>query len=446
MGRKFFGTDGIRGRVGEHPMTADFVLRLGRAAGRVLAGNAGSQVLIGKDTRTSGYMFESALEAGFSAAGVDIRLLGPLPTPGIAYLTQAFRARAGVVISASHNPYYDNGIKFFGPDGRKLSDALEEAIEEEIARPFTTVDSARLGNARRITDAAGRYAEFCKSSFPVGDDLSGLHIVVDAAHGAGYQVAPAVFEDLGARVTRLGCEPDGLNINRDVGSTHPGALQARVRETDADLGIALDGDGDRVIMVDRNGDLVDGDELVYVIALARHRAGTLRGPVVGTQMSNLGLEQALAALGVEFLRSRVGDRHVMAMLDERGGELGGESSGHILCLDQTSTGDAIIAALQVLAACRDAGRALHELKSGMHKYPQHMVNVRIDKRPDLESPAIVRAVHEAESRLADSGRVLLRPSGTEPLIRVMVEGADESLVRELADRIAGAVGEAAATV
>lgn len=443
MGRKFFGTDGIRGRVGEHPMTPDFVLRLGWAAGRVLAPQGGGTVLIGKDTRTSGYMFESALEAGFSAAGVNIRLLGPLPTPGIAHLTTALEASAGVVISASHNPYHDNGIKFFGPDGRKLSDALELAIEDMIGQPFETVDSARLGNARRVTDAAERYIAFCRGTCPAGFDLAGLSLVVDGANGAGYQVAPAVFESLGARVTRLGDRPDGLNINRGVGSTHPEALQARVRETGADLGIALDGDGDRVIMVDHRGEVVDGDELVYVIAMARHRAGGLKGPVVGTLMSNLGLEQALGGLGIEFLRAKVGDRHVLAMLDEFGGELGGESSGHILCLDKASTGDGIVSSLEVLAACRAAGRSLHELKQGMHKYPQHMVNVRIDQRPDLEAVEIVRAVQAAEARLADAGRVLLRPSGTEPVIRVMVEGADPALVRELAGDIAGAVEKAA---
>lgn len=446
MEKEFFGTDGIRGRVGESPMTADFVLKLGRAAGRVLAaraqdGSAG-MVLIGKDTRSSGYMFESALEAGFSAAGVNVRLLGPLPTPGIAHLTRAFRAQAGVVISASHNAYHDNGIKLFGPDGRKLNDETEQAIEAELRREFITVDSAQLGNAKRITDAAGRYAEFCKNTVSDSLRLSGLTIVMDCANGAGYQVGPGVLEDMGATVIRLGTEPDGLNINREVGSTHPAAMQAAIKDQGADMGIALDGDGDRVILADHHGELVDGDELVYIIALARQRAGLLKGPVVGTLMSNLGLAQAMEKAGIEFHRAKVGDRHVLAMLDEKGGIIGGESSGHILCLDKATTGDGIVSALQVLAACVDSGQALHDLKQGMTKYPQHMINVRVTQKPDLTAEGITRAVQAAEQRLGDAGRVLLRPSGTEPVVRVMVEGMEMALVKELAAMIAGAVEQA----
>lgn len=443
VGRKFFGTDGIRGRVGAAPMTADFVLRLGRAAGAVLAPQGGGTVLIGKDTRSSGYMFESALEAGFSAAGVNIRLLGPLPTPGIAYLTRAFRAQVGVVISASHNPYYDNGIKFFSADGRKLPDEVELAIEAEIARPFATVDSARLGNARRITDATGRYAEFCKSTVAPTLRLNGMKIVVDCANGAAYQVGPGVFEDLGASVIRVGAEPDGLNINRECGSTHMAGVSAKVRESGADLGIAFDGDADRVLMVDHTGAIVDGDELLYIIAMALRAVNALRGPVVGTLMTNFGLEKAFADKGIAFHRAKVGDRYVLALLEEKGGVLGGESSGHIICLDKATTGDGLIAALQVLAAMSDSGRSLRDLTRDLGKFPQHLVNVKVTAKLDLEAPGIVRAVKAAEDALGGDGRVLLRPSGTEPLIRVMVEGTDEATVRRLADDIAGAVAKAA---
>lgn len=444
MTRKFFGTDGIRGRVGESPMSADFVLRLGRAAGRVLVSEGGGTVLIGKDTRTSGYMFESALEAGLSAAGVDIRLLGPMPTPGIAYLTRTFRARAGVVISASHNAFHDNGIKFFGPDGRKLSDDLEQGIEDAIGEPFSTVPSDQLGAVSRIGDAAGRYIEFCKNSVPYGMRLDGLDIVVDAANGAAYQVLPAALRELGARVTGIGIEPDGLNINRECGSTCPGALAREVVERGADLGVALDGDGDRVIMVDHRGELVDGDALLYVIARARQGEGRLQGPVVGTLMSNMGLEKAIAAMGVEFRRARVGDRHVMAMLHETGGMLGGESSGHIICLDKTTTGDGTISALQVLQAVVETGRPLAELVGEIERFPQVLVNVPVAERIDPDASESVRAaVREAETELGQEGRVLLRPSGTEPVIRVMVEGRDQARVEVLAERLAGIVEQAA---
>lgn len=447
MQMRYFGTDGIRGRVGVAPMSPDFVLRLGRAAGRVLAPGSGGKVVIGKDTRSSGYMFESALEAGFSAAGMNIRLLGPMPTPAIAYLTRTFRADAGVVISASHNPYHDNGIKFFGQDGRKLPDAVEAAIEEELAKPFVTVDSARLGVARRVEDAPGRYTEFCKASVPYGLGLDGLHIVLDCAHGATYRVAPQVLDDLGARVTQIGVSPDGLNINADCGSTHPGLLAAKVEELGADVGIALDGDGDRVIMVDEAGNVVDGDELLYVIATARQRQNALSGPVVGTVMSNLGLEQALEAMGVEFRRAKVGDRHVLAMLDELGGTLGGEASGHLICLDRTTTGDGIIAALQILQIMVETGRPLSELRQGMSRYPHQLVNVHVAERFDpLSEELIATAVAQAEQRLGAEGRVLLRASGTEPLIRVMVEGADEILVGSLAEELAGTVQKVAKTL
>lgn len=444
MGRTYFGTDGIRGRVGEPPITAEFVLKLGWAAGRVFSrrGNGG-KVLIGKDTRISGYMFESALEAGLSAAGVDIHLLGPMPTPAIAYLTRTFRADAGIVISASHNAYYDNGIKFFSSQGVKLPDEVEEEIEAEIEQPMITVDSAELGKAWRVKDAPGRYVEFCKGTIPSGMSLEGLRLVVDCANGATYHVSPAVFEELGAEVHAIGDEPDGLNINDQCGSTSPARLQAAVREHGADAGIALDGDGDRVIMVDHTGTLVDGDELLYVIASARHGGGDLRGPIVGTLMSNLGLEHALQDLGVPFLRARVGDRYVMEMLLANGGILGGEGSGHIICLDRTTTGDGTISALQVLAAMVESGRSLAELRGGMRKYPQCLVNVPLAARIDLDAhPAVQRALREVEGALADRGRVLLRPSGTEPLVRVMVEGTDEVQVTGLAQRLAAAVQDA----
>ncbi|HET7307402.1 MAG TPA: phosphoglucosamine mutase [Gammaproteobacteria bacterium] len=444
MTRKYFGTDGIRGRVGEGAMSAEFVLRLGRAAGRVLAPDGGGMVVIGKDTRSSGYMFESALEAGLSAAGCNIRLLGPMPTPGIAYLTRTFRANAGIVISASHNPFEDNGIKFFSTSGQKLDDAVEAAIEAEIERPFETVAPHELGSAKRVDDASGRYIEFCKGSIPYGLDLKGLKIVVDCAHGATYKVAPHVFDDLGAKVTKIGIEPNGTNINLGCGSTAPAALQAKVREIDADLGVALDGDGDRVLMVDHTGELVDGDELLFIIARHRQAQGVLKGPVIGTVMSNLGLAQALEAIGIDFRRAQVGDRHVLAMLNETGGIVGGETSGHIVCLDRTTTGDGIVSALQVLAAMVESGQKLADLKHGMEKFPQHMINVPLAKRFDLgRSTSVKAAVTKAEDKLGDNGRIVLRPSGTEPVVRVMVEGRDESEVLSVAASLAEVVESAA---
>ncbi len=445
MGKRYFGTDGIRGRVGSETMTPDFVLRLGWAAGRVLVGDGHPSVLIGKDTRISGYMLESALQAGLSAAGIDIRLLGPMPTPGIAYLTRTLRASAGIVISASHNPYYDNGIKFFSGDGTKLPDEVELAIEAELERPMQTVDSADLGKAERIVDAAGRYIEFCKSTIPQRTVLHGLKLVVDCANGATYHIAPSVFEELGAEVIRLAAHPDGLNINADCGATAPQRLADTVLSNQADLGIALDGDGDRVIMVDHRGEIVDGDELLYIIARARQQQERMAGGVVGTQMSNLGLELALKGLGIPFERAAVGDRYVMERLLERGWILGGESSGHIICLDQTTTGDGIIAALQVLYVMVTSGQSLHELKQGMEKMPQALVNVPIEGPVDLASTPLIRdAVAEVEQSLGEHGRVLLRPSGTEPLVRVMVEGRDAREVEALARQIADAVAEAAA--
>ncbi|OGI45747.1 MAG: phosphoglucosamine mutase [Candidatus Muproteobacteria bacterium RBG_16_65_34] len=448
--RRYFGTDGIRGKLGQAPITPEMVLKLGWAAGRVLAQGATdhAKILIGKDTRVSGYLLESALEAGLSAAGVDIRLLGPMPTPAIAYLTRTARARAGIVISASHNPYDDNGIKFFSSDGSKLPDETEAAIEEMMQQPLTTVDSARLGKAKRYEDASGRYIEFCKSTFPHRLSLEGLRIVVDCANGAAYHIAPLVFSELGADVIAVANEPDGFNINRDCGSTHPECLRRAVREHRADLGLALDGDGDRVIMMDGRGEIVDGDHLLYIIALDRKRAGRLRGGVVGTLMSNFGLEQALRAHGIAFERAPVGDRYVLAQLQEKGWELGGETSGHIICLDRASTGDGIVAALQALAALRESGKSLGELKSGLEIYPQTMINVRMHRRFDLKgSPPVQRALREAERELADAGRVVLRASGTEPVVRVMVEGRDasqvERLSRQLADTVQRAAEEAA---
>ncbi len=442
--KRYFGTDGIRGRVGQPPITPDFVLKLGWAAGRVLADGGHGSVLIGKDTRISGYMFESALQAGLSAAGIDILLLGPMPTPAIAYLTRTLRgAQAGIVISASHNPYYDNGIKFFSAEGAKLPDAVELAIEDMLEQPMETRDSAALGKAERVNDAAGRYIEFCKSTIPSTLSLKGLKMVVDCAHGATYHVAPHVFEELGAEVIPVGTEPDGLNINRACGATHLETLQAQVLAAGADLGIALDGDGDRVMMVDHRGEVVDGDELLFIIARSRHEAGRLPGSVVGTVMSNLGLEHALAELGVELARAAVGDRYVLEMLTRNGWVLGGESSGHIICLDRTTTGDGIVSALQVLAAMVQAGEPLHAFKAGMQKYPQHMVNVPLVPGFDCRaSAAVQQAVQAVEAELARRGRVLLRPSGTEPVIRVMVEGEDESQVRRLAQQLADAVAEA----
>lgn len=445
MERKYFGTDGIRGRVGQAPVTPEFVLKLGWAAGRVLGRRAGDggKVLIGKDTRISGYMLESALEAGLSAAGVDIHLLGPMPTPAIAYLTRTFRADAGIVISASHNPHADNGIKFFAGDGTKLADAVEVEIEAEMDRPMETVASADLGKAWRVSDAAGRYIEFCKSTIPLGMSLDGLKVVVDCANGATYHVSPDVFEELGAEVIRIGADPDGLNINDECGSTHPEVLQKTVLDHRAQVGIALDGDGDRLIMVDHSGEVVDGDQLLYIIAAHRHRVGQLRGPVVGTLMSNLGLEHALERLGVGFLRARVGDRYVMELLQANDAVLGGEGSGHIICLDRTSTGDGTVSALQVLAAMVETGSSLQDLKAGMQKYPQCLVNVPVAERIDLDGNARINAaVRDVESTLAERGRVLLRPSGTEPLVRVMVEGQDGEQVTTLARQLADAVQQA----
>ena len=446
MGREFFGTDGIRGKVGENPITPELVLRLGWAAGKVLGANATARrkILIGKDTRVSGYLLESALESGLSAAGVDIRLLGPMPTPGIAYLTRTSRASAGIVISASHNPYFDNGIKFFSSAGTKLPDEIELQIEAAMREPMNNIDGSSLGKAKRYADAAGRYVEFCKSTFTPGTGLEDLRIVVDCANGAAYQVAPMVFAELGAEVIAIGTDPDGFNINKDCGSTYPKTLQKAVVENKADLGIALDGDGDRVIMVDSNGQIVDGDQLLYIIARHRKNKQRLHGGVVGTLMSNLGLEQACQRANIPFVRVAVGDRYVMSRLNQERWELGGESSGHIICLDKTTTGDGIIAALQVLTAMTESGQSLAELKSGMHRYPQVLVNVKTSQRIDIDSSRSVQAaINSIESELADKGRVLLRASGTEPVIRVMVEGEDEGQVTRLSRQLADAVKEEA---
>jgi phosphoglucosamine mutase len=441
-GRRYFGTDGIRGRVGKDPITAEFVLKLGWAVGRVLAPRQHGKVLIGKDTRISGYMFESALQAGLSAAGVDILLLGPMPTPAIAYLTRTLHAQAGIVISASHNPYYDNGIKFFSARGHKLPDDTEAAIEAMLEEPMVTRDSAELGKAERVVDAAGRYIEFCKSTIASGIELCGLKIVVDCAHGATYHVAPSVFSELGAEVIRIGVTPNGLNINDNCGATQPQNIQAAVLEHKADLGIALDGDGDRVIMVDHRGEAVDGDELLFIVTRARLQAGHAVGTVVGTVMSNLGLEHALAELGVALKRAPVGDRYVMDQLLQGGWTLGGESSGHIICLDRTSTGDGIVAALQVLEFMVRSGCTLHELKAGMSKYPQHMIIVPLQDKAynPGRSPAVTTAVAEAAAELGGGGRLLLRPSGTEPVLRVMVEGLDAQQVKAIAQRLAEVIG------
>jgi len=439
MGRSFFGTDGIRGRVGTHPITADFVLKLGWAAGKVFSERTEGRklILVGKDTRVSGYMFESALEAGLIAAGVDVALLGPMPTPAIAYLTRTFRAQAGIVISASHNPYYDNGIKFFGGDGFKLPDDVEEAIENYLQNPIITEDSLRLGKAHRVEDAVGRYIEFCKGTLPTGSSLQGLKIVVDCANGATYSTAPNVFRELGAEVVELAVDPDGFNINEDCGSTQPAILQNAVVEEGADMGIALDGDGDRVMFVDHKGHAVDGDELIFVIAKYRHQQGGCSG-VAGTLMSNMGMEVSLRELGVPFVRTKVGDRYVIEALRERKWQLGGENSGHIICSDLTTTGDGVVAALQVLHAMRETGTPLNTLKKGMKKYPQKMINVRIGEKFNLtDFPVIQKSVAAAEDELKDRGRLLLRLSGTEPLVRVMVEAEDaqlvDRLVREVAD-------------
>lgn len=411
-------------------MTAEFILKLGWAAGRVLAKQGSGKAVIGKDTRISGYMYESALEAGLSAAGIDCLLTGPMPTPGIAYLTRTMNAQLGIVISASHNPFYDNGIKFFSSDGTKLSDEIEYAIEAELEHEMVTVDSALLGKATRMKDASGRYIEFCKGTCPFFMDLSGLRIVVDSAHGAAYNIAPSVFSELGAEVIAIGNEPDGVNINEKVGSTHPGALQQAVLQHRADLGVALDGDADRLLMVDHIGEVVDGDELLFIIAVARKKyQGAEDFGVVGTLMSNLGMEVALKDIGLGFVRADVGDRYVMEELINKGWTIGGESSGHIICLDRTTTGDGIVAALQVLASIVGSNKTLHQLKKGMKKYPQHMINVKIKQKTDpFSSEEVVTAVKAAEERLAENGRVLLRASGTEPLIRVMVEGVDKHQV------------------
>jgi phosphoglucosamine mutase len=444
MSREHFGTDGVRGTVGSDPMTADFAMRLASAAAQVLVPRGGT-VVIGKDTRLSGYLFESALEAGFVAAGADVLLLGPLPTPGIARLTQEFDADLGVVISASHNPFYDNGIKFFDRHGSKLSDEVEHEIEERLREPAITLESQALGKAKRIDTARVRYQDFCAASMPDGMNLEGLKIVFDGANGAGYKVGPRTLANLGAEVIPIGCSPNGRNINDSCGSTHPDLLQLTVPAVKANVGIALDGDGDRVLMVDERGRLVDGDQLLYVLATARQAEGGLEGPVVGTVMSNLGLEHALKAKDIDFRRAAVGDRYVLEMLRDSGGVLGGETSGHMLVLDKTTTGDGLISALQVLAVMKATDKPLSELVDGMPRYPQTMVNVRTEQRmnPD-ESPEIRDAVAAAETELADKGRVVLRASGTEPVIRVMVEGQDEAQVVALAERLASVVAAAAA--
>ena len=439
--RKYFGTDGIRGRVGDAPVTPDFVLRLGFAAGKVLARHGSRKVIIGKDTRISGYMLESALEAGLAAAGLSAAFTGPMPTPAVAYLTRTFRAEAGIVISASHNPYYDNGIKFFTIDGTKLPDEVEEAIEAEMEKPLTCVESAELGKASRIVDAAGRYIEFCKATFPNELRLNELKIVVDCANGATYHIAPSVFRELGAQVIAIGCEPDGVNINEEVGATDVRALQARVLAEKAHLGIAFDGDGDRVIMVDHEGNKVDGDQILYIIAREGLRQGQLRGGAVGTLMSNMGLEVALKQLGIPFTRAKVGDRYVMEKMKEKGWRIGAENSGHVILLDKTTTGDGIVAALQVVAAMARNHMTLQDLCSGMKMFPQLLVNVRYKDSAvnPLENETVKAIAHEVEQALGNRGRVLLRKSGTEPLIRVMVEGEDEAQVTAFAHRIADAV-------
>ena len=449
--RRYFGTDGIRGEVGTHPITADFVLKLGWAAGRVLAEGGQGSVLIGKDTRVSGYMFESVLEAGLTAAGVDVALLGPMPTPAIAYLTRTLHARAGIVISASHNPYDDNGIKFFDADGSKLPDEAELAIEVELAQQMRTERSNKLGRARRIVDAPGRYIEFCKSTIPFGVDLRGLKIVVDCANGATYHVAPNVFDELGADVIAIGNDPNGLNINDECGATAPARLRAAVLEQGADLGVAFDGDGDRLAMVDHKGEVLDGDEILFIISQV-HAANSANGTsqlVIGTVMTNLGLEEALRERGMQFKRARVGDRYVMEMMKAEGSVIGGETSGHIICLDRVSTGDGIVSALQVLHEVRSKGVCLHDLKQGMTKHPQSLINVRMAERMDVMGNAAVRrAVEEVEKELGDAGRVLLRPSGTEPVVRVMVEGRDAAqvatLAAQLADSVQAVIGESSA--
>ncbi|MBS9422850.1 phosphoglucosamine mutase [Photorhabdus caribbeanensis] len=438
--RKYFGTDGIRGKVGNSPITPDFVLKLGWAAGKVLARHGSRKIIIGKDTRISGYMLESSLEAGLAAAGLSASFTGPMPTPAVAYLTRTFRAEAGIVISASHNPYYDNGIKFFSIDGTKLPDDVEEAIEAEMEKPLTCVESAELGRANRIVDAAGRYIEFCKGTFPSEQSLNGLKIVLDCANGATYHIAPNVLRELGADVVTIGCEPNGININEKCGATDVRLLQQRVVEEKADVGLAFDGDGDRVIMVDHLGQKVDGDQILYIIAREALRQGQLRGGVVGTLMSNMGLELALKQLGIPFLRAKVGDRYVLEKLQEEGWRLGAENSGHVILLDKTTTGDGIVAGLQVLSAMVRNHMSLHDLCSGMKLLPQVLVNVRFSGSHDpLKSENVINITKSVEAELNGRGRVLLRKSGTEPLIRVMVEGEDDVQVTALAHRIADAV-------
>ena len=437
--RKYFGTDGIRGPVGTPPITADFVLKLGWAAGKTFSPSGGGNILIGKDTRISGYLFESALEAGLASAGVHVTMLGPMPTPAVAYLTRAVSADAGIVISASHNPFSDNGIKFFSSEGRKLPDEVELEIERLIDEPMTTVASADLGKADRMNDAVGRYVEFCKTTFPKSLNLKQMKLVVDCAHGATYKIAPAVFQELGAQVIAIGCSPDGLNINEGFGATSPEALAERVVQEGADLGIALDGDGDRLVMVDHLGEVVDGDELLLIIALHQQAKGLLTGGVVGTLMSNLGLEVALKDRGIAFARAPVGDRYVVAKLLQEGWHLGGEGSGHILCLDQATTGDGVVSALQVLRAITDQGKTLADLKGAMTKFPQVMINVPANSAKVMENNAVQSAVRDVDAVLGDKGRVLLRPSGTEPLIRVMVEGEDAPQVKRLAAQLAAVV-------
>lgn len=442
MSRKYFGTDGIRGYVGQFPITPDFMLKLGWAAGMAFRKQGKCRILIGKDTRISGYMFESALEAGLSAAGADVMLLGPMPTPAIAYLTRTFQADAGIVISASHNPHYDNGIKFFSGQGTKLPDEIELMIEELLDQPMTVVESAQLGKVSRINDAAGRYIEFCKSSVPTSTSFAGLKLVIDCANGATYKVAPSVFRELGAQVSTLAVQPNGLNINHDCGSTHVEALQAEVLAQQADLGIAFDGDGDRVLMIDHTGAVVDGDELLFIIARDLRARNRLQGGVVGTLMSNLGLELALAELNIPFVRARVGDRYVMAELQAREWQLGGENSGHVVCFQHTTTGDAIIAALQVLLALKRTEQSLAEARQGLRKCPQVLINVRFAGGVDpVEHPAVKDACARVTASMAGRGRVLLRKSGTEPLVRVMVEGDDEQQVRGYAEELAKVVTE-----
>ncbi len=445
MSRKYFGTDGVRGRVGAGCITAEFVLKLGWAFGQTVRQHypGRPKVVIGKDTRLSGYMFETALEAGLIAAGVDPVMLGPMPTPAIAYLTRTFSAAGGIVISASHNDYEDNGIKFFDGQGTKLPDQVESDIERLLDEPLTTVNGPLLGRASRANDAAGRYIEFCKHTLRLGTDLSGLKVVVDCAHGAAYQVAPKVFRELGAEVDAIGVTPDGLNINNGFGSTAPGALIEAVVSSQAHLGVALDGDADRVVLVDETGALVDGDEILYIIAAARYQRGRMDGGVVGTLMTNLGLEKALASMNIPFVRTKVGDRYVIESMDERQWTLGGETSGHIICSDLTSTGDGLVAALQVVNALRQSGQTLSQARQGMSKYPQILINVPLHSPEHLEHPSVIQAVQSVEDQLGDSGRVVLRPSGTEPVVRVMVEGVNANEVQTCAEEIASSVEKVA---